>query len=217
MKSELVFENSLLGIGQYTIRILYLVWLLLFMIFPPLVIWVAVSTQCPLPIKAVDFDPYKLFGYTQLDPAGVYYDCREEHLPATLLTIIGAFITFGMSSIVAYLYISRMRHTTRLLKRNTELDDTTLTSTTRDRATALRTNTNGKGNPIALHMRKSVLIAVTSIFSTMLALVVAGFVEQMRLLVYVDTVLNGILMCCAFTFGEGLYDFLFGCCCCWKL
>ncbi|ETO28499.1 hypothetical protein RFI_08631 [Reticulomyxa filosa] len=61
------------------------------------------------------------------------------------------------------------------------------------------------------HIRRATVIAVTSIVSRMITLTLVATIDTAYPLAQIDAFLNGLLICCAFQFGDGIYNILFCC------
>ncbi|ETO21459.1 hypothetical protein RFI_15745 [Reticulomyxa filosa] len=108
----------------------------------------------------------------------------------TGLTALGGIVNFGISSVLAYLYISRLRKVHQLAQNNNDVSD---------------------GNSYERIQRSSV-IAVTSIISTMIAIGITALLQTEYFFMNIDGLLNGCLALSAFNFGDSMYKFL--CCGC---
>ncbi|ETO04932.1 hypothetical protein RFI_32463 [Reticulomyxa filosa] len=161
--------------------------------FIPLGLVISFSSRCRVHVIPIDGNIFHT-------PDSHLYRCEEKfclgllfgnekgwnYYAMILLVSGGTVAVFFLNVIIAYSYVIRMIQTVQNVRR--------------------KSNAHIRNNTFA-HIRKSVLVAVTSIASS-LTFFFCLF-SYTTALVNIDLFLNAMLILCPFRFGEKLYFFLF--------
>ncbi|ETO28891.1 hypothetical protein RFI_08236 [Reticulomyxa filosa] len=150
-----------------------------------------------------DFDVKFLFANAKND--NNFYFCHREAIAGAVLTVTGTILACGLNGVIAYMYVSRILATVRLVQQNVNLDHQHLSAV--EKGQQRRTEVAVEAKPLLEHACKSGIIAFTSILSTIISFTLASTVGYEQFLA-IDTIFNGILICCSFTFGHKVFDCL---------
>ncbi|ETO31548.1 hypothetical protein RFI_05572 [Reticulomyxa filosa] len=194
----LVFEKSLYGISKYRLWGLYLVPIVGSIVIAGLNAKLSTSPKCQY-FKSTDFNVQSPSAH------GHYNICGLSGIFFTINVIFGLALIAGLNIVIGYMYITRMINTARAVHKNEELDLIQIHRNSADREVSRETM------QMLVHVRKCGVIALTSFCSTFLAMMIVGTCKIVMIL-FIDSVFNGILILTSFTFADRIHNFLFGCC-----
>ncbi|ETO32454.1 hypothetical protein RFI_04666 [Reticulomyxa filosa] len=209
LRLVIVFEDSLFGISKRSLKMLHIGYSMGALITLGLCCWMATAANCVWSFPVLDRDIIRPISQ-KVKTTKLYWTCELSPIVFDVAVIFGAIVSLIINASIVYMYLSRMIQTIRSIQRNEELDagqlpynasDTPLGDTPFSVAT----------RQMLSHVTKFGIIAFTSIFSTMLSSLIVIITSNI-FSTEADFWLNGILIFCSFTFGEKLYNFLFGWC-----
>ena len=206
LRLKLVFKGSVYTTSK-TFNIIFAAWIVTAWIITSSLILIVVcmtlidvnNVFCKYRIKVVDFIPYlyndENYSYSYSYKLNNFYFCtiktnNQLYLFVTIATAIAA-ITVPLANLVSfYLYVSKMRANVNNAKHaNNEYQRSRI-----------------------MHVYFTAIVGVISILSTLVTIILRIVSSVFSSIVYVDVVLNGILMLMVLDFGKWLV-----CRCCLRL
>ncbi|ETO08032.1 hypothetical protein RFI_29358 [Reticulomyxa filosa] len=200
----LVFEKSLYGISKYHLWGLYAMVTVGAILIAGLDSWLSKESRCVQHFRSTDFDLLSP-SVRKMNRERPYSICKLSRKSFVINAILGLALTAGLNIVIGYMYITRMISTARAVHKNEELDIVQIHRNSADREVSRETM------QMLVYVRKCGIIALTSIISNLLAIVIVG-VKGVAVVMFVDRVFNGIMMLSSFAFAERIYQFFFGCC-----
>ncbi|ETO24637.1 hypothetical protein RFI_12520 [Reticulomyxa filosa] len=205
-----VFEPSTLRISKLKIVIFYVLLALLITFTVCCAVLISVGHSCVFEVQSGDFDPYG---------EKVYYGCSRNGFLTMLLTFSGAVLIFVFNTVIAWMYLSRLVGISRALDPFNSVSQTISTDKkgqTSDITSKVEANEYAPSSYTSRfeieQIRKSSLIAVTSILGSFVMLVIIAIWSNLGFLMLFDGFANGVFISCSFAFGNSIYSVVFGCC-----
>ncbi|ETO09784.1 hypothetical protein RFI_27593 [Reticulomyxa filosa] len=230
LKTVLVFRESVARLDPRLIRWFYVLLVVLTLLTCSCGIWMSATSNCTYVAGVEDWDI----------TGNKHYDiCFIERVPYMLLTASGAVITFVKRNAQQRVHAQKptpveveLQSQSEVVNHSADGTDTRnedgivqpppprksglLTSSTPPsplpRTSTVPSSSSRRAAKNLAHIRKANLIAITSIVSTMVSLFITAVSSGANFVVQIDALLNGVLICCVFTFGNRIYTILFGCC-----
>ncbi|ETO20780.1 hypothetical protein RFI_16442 [Reticulomyxa filosa] len=184
-------------------------------------IWLGVSSDCVVPGVSSDFEVKWLFSKAK---DNVYYFCHQQPVASIMLTVVGTILACGLNGVIAYMYVSRILETVKMVQTSMQVECLRPTTVVikeqeMEEGGKKKNHENAKtksgvcveAEPLLAHACKAGIIAFTSILSTIISFTLASSTKYEQFLA-ADTIFNGFLICCSFTFGQKFFDCMFGNC-----